>query len=290
MANVSRRGVAAADALHEGGPRGVLLIHDLGGTPAEFAFVAAGLSRAGFTVCCPLLYGHGGSLALLGATTWRDWYRTAREAHAQIARRCGSVVVCGLGAGALLALELAIEHPGEAHGVALLAPMFWPDGWAVPWHAQALRLVPSKRLANQFRLDMTTPFGIKDDALRKAAVEAHAQKDRPSEDVLGCPGGALLEIRWLAAEVSPRLSGVTQPCLIVHAREDDRSRLATSQFLQTRLGGIVDLIVLEDSYHLVTMDRQRDMVLERLQAFAAGLPLDDPGGRPSPDMSGASAG
>ena len=38
------------------------------------------------------------------------------------------------------------------------------------------------------------------------------------------------------------------------------------------MGGVVDLIVLDDSYHLVTQDRQRALVLERVLEFADALP------------------
>ena len=103
-------------------------------------------------------------------------------------------------------------------------------------------------------------------------LDALAKDGRPRDDVLGRSGGALLEVKWLARDVSERLAEVKQPCLIFHPRHDDRSALSASQTLQQRLGGVVDLIVLDDSYHLVTQDRQRALVLERVLEFADGLP------------------
>ena len=67
--------------LLSGGRVGVLLVHGLGGTPAELRFVAQALNRAGYTVYCPLLVGHGGSEELLNTTTWTDWYKSVEEAH-----------------------------------------------------------------------------------------------------------------------------------------------------------------------------------------------------------------
>lgn len=265
-------GVAIADILFEGGRFGFLLIHRLGGVPTDVGYVADGLARAGYTVSCPLLYGHGGSRALLAATTWRQWYDTVREAHAALAERCDTIVVGGLGVGALLALELAAEQPERVDGLALFAPTFWPNGWAMPWYGNALKLVGSKRLANLIRFDERPPFGIKDDALRREMLACHARDGRSMEDVLGRSGGALLEVKWLASHVTPRLHQVRQPCLIFHPRHDDRSALSASQSLQHRLGGVVDLIVLDDSYHLVTSDRQRELVLERVLEFAVALP------------------
>ena len=272
QARSQKCGVEIADVLHEGGRFGFLLVHRLGGSPADVGYVADGLAAAGYTVSCPLLYGHGGSRILLSATTWQHWYGTVREAHEALARRCNMIVAGGLGVGALLALELAAERAGEVDGLALFAPTLWPNGWAMPWYGNALRLMGSKRLANLIRLDERPPYGIKDDALRGAMLAAQARDGRLPDDVLGRPGGALLEVKWLAQHVLPQLGKVTQPCLIFHPRHDDRSPLSASQGLQRRLGGVVDLIVLDDSYHLVTLDRQRALVLERVLEFAGALP------------------
>ncbi len=59
----------------KGGKVGVLLIHGLCGTPAEMRFVAMGLGRAGYTVHCPQLAGHGGSRQDIVKTGWQDWYK-----------------------------------------------------------------------------------------------------------------------------------------------------------------------------------------------------------------------
>lgn len=282
MGSAQKCGVEIADVLHEGGRFGFLLIHRLGGSPADVGYITDGLARVGYTVSCPLLYGHGGSRALLAATTWRQWMMTVREALEALSKRCDTIVVGGLGVGALLALRTAAEAPDKVDGLALFAPTFWPNGWAMPWYGNALRAIGSKRLANMFRFDERPPFGIKDDALRDAMLASLARDGRPSTDVLGRSGGALLEVKWLAREVSARLAEVRQPCLIFHPRHDDRSSLSVSQDLQKHLGGVVDLIVLDDSYHLVTQDRQRPLVLERVLEFAETLPHLLEAGQPAP--------
>src|SRR5262245_10016072 len=168
MANHSKCCVAATDILRPGGRLGFLLMHRHGGTPAELAYVADELAAAGHTVACPLLYGHGGSRALLAATTWRDWYASVEEAHAELKARCDVVIAGGLSSGALLALHLAARHPDRVQGTVLFAPTIWPNGWAVPWYGGMLRLLDHKRLANFFRLDERAPYGIKDELLRRS--------------------------------------------------------------------------------------------------------------------------
>jgi carboxylesterase len=57
----------------------------------------------------------------------------------------------------------------------------------------------------------------------------------------------------------------------VHPRYDDIASLKNAQYLQTHLGGLVETVVLDDSYHMVTLDRQRQVVVERSLAFAGRI-------------------
>ena len=65
-----------------GGQVGVLLLHGLCGTPAEMRFVAMGLARAGYTVHCPQLAGHGSE----NGGRWQDWYLSAEPPSSSCAR------------------------------------------------------------------------------------------------------------------------------------------------------------------------------------------------------------
>ena len=60
-----------------------------------------------------------------------------------------------------------------------------------------------------------------------------------------------------------------QPALIVHPRDDDMASLKNAQYLQAHLGGLVDTLVLDDSYHMVTLDQQRHIVAERTGRFVS---------------------
>jgi len=61
-----------------GGRVGVLLIHGLGGTPVELRFVAQNLARAGYTVLCCQLAGHGGTPENCGAPPGASGMRASR--------------------------------------------------------------------------------------------------------------------------------------------------------------------------------------------------------------------
>jgi esterase/lipase len=56
-----------------------------------------------------------------------------------------------------------------------------------------------------------------------------------------------------------KVGHVREPTLIVHPRKDDRASLHNLDYLQTNLGGLSFSVILNDSYHLVTIDRQRQI-------------------------------
>jgi carboxylesterase len=229
-------------------------------------FIANGLARAGYTVHCPQLAGHCGSEDDIKATTWQDWYRSAEEGLAFLSGICDRVIVGGLSTGAVLALLLAARHPGKVAGLTLYSPTLWLNGRHIPWYARLFRLVTFRALANLFQFPAPLEFGIKDQRLRTFIKQALAAPGAPAVP-FSTPGIAVLERRRLVNAVLGRIGRIEVPVLILHPREDDYAHLSNAAYLQAKLGGAVDLTVLEDSYHLVTIDRQRGVVLERTLAF-----------------------
>jgi carboxylesterase len=257
--------------LFERGRTGALLLHGLGGTPVEMRFVALGLARAGITVSCPQLAGHSGSVEELKASTWQDWLASAEAALDRLRQRCDAVIVGGLSMGAVLALMLAAERKDGVDGVACYAPTLRLDGWGVPWYARLFDLVPHKSIGNWFDFAEREPYGVKDPRVRALVAAAIESGDSSKAGMLSVPGGAMLELRYLAKAVCRRAGEIRQPALLVHPREDDRANISNSFWLQRNLAGKVDMVVLDDSYHVVTVDRQRHIVADRTVALAQSV-------------------
>ncbi len=254
-----------------GSKTGFLLIHGLTGTPIELRYVANGLSRAGYTVSAPQLAGHCGTLEDLKATHWQDWYQSAEDALVELRKTCDLVIVGGLSMGAVIALKLAAEHPDTVDGATLFAPTFRFDGWSIPWYARLFDLVADRWTADRFLFTETEPHGIKNVKFREFVVNALNSDDTSEAGLAGTPGRSLMEFKYLTQAVNRVLGLIRQPTLILHPREDDRASLGNVSHLQKRLGGRVTTVVLEDCYHLITLDQQRDVVLEETLVFGAKL-------------------
>ena len=250
-----------------GGPTGVLLLHSLGGNPGELRFVAQGLARAGFTVYCPLLPGFGAGTDPTGLSSWKDWYAALEQAHDELKSRCDAVLVGGVSAGSMLVLKLASERPDDVHGLMLFSPTIWPNGWAVPKSLQLFKLIYYKWFAKLFRFNRRQPFGIKNKRIRELVIDSFT-KDYSMRDLLEVGGGMVWEFKSLVYHVRRCLAQIRQPAHIFHPREDDQSDIKNAFAVARGLAGPVEITVLDDSYHLITLDKQWSVVVERTVDFA----------------------
>ena len=254
-----------------GGRTGVLLIHGLGGTPTELSLFAKALNAAGHTVLCCQLAGHCGTEEDLLATNWRDWYASSETALARLQRTCDTVVVGGLSMGALLSLHLAADHCERVRATLLLGPTLFYDGWSIPWYSFLLRVAVWLPFGRNYRFPEQYPYGIKDERMREGVIRLMARRASEEVGLTHTPGRSLRELWRITSALKPKLPHIKSAALIVHAREDDISSLENAFYLQRRLGGRVETVVLEDSYHLVTVDRQRAIATAAAIRFLAEL-------------------
>ncbi len=253
---------------HAGGRIGFLLVHGLGGTPVELRFVAQGLARAGFTVYCCQLAGHCASVEDLRLSTWREWYASVEAAHDRLKPHCDVIIAGGLSMGGILAMHLAHNRPESVHGLALYAPTLWLNGWAMPWYARILRYVYPTPLKIEINLPENEPYGIKDERIRAFVVNSMLSTDSSAAGVFCTPLRSFANFNSLVSVVKRQLSKIKTPALIIHPRHDDIADIDNAYYLQRKLGGLVDMVVLDDSYHIITLDRQRSVVVDRSVEFA----------------------
>jgi carboxylesterase len=145
----------------------------------------------------------------------------------------------------------------------LYAPTLSVNGWAISWLFKLFHLVTDKRTARLFKFRLPKPYGIKDERVRNFALDAMRGEGATPADITVRGGGTVYEFFSLVRNVRPLLSMVKLHTLVFHPRHDDQSDIRNTMALQRRLGGMVEVSVLDDSYHLVTLDRQRGYVADR---------------------------
>ncbi|MGE3142187.1 MAG: alpha/beta hydrolase [Hyphomonadaceae bacterium] len=249
---------------------GVLLIHGLTGAPGEMKYLARKLNRAGFAINCPQLAGHGADLKTLLTTTWADWLDSLHQGVEALRKENDTISVAGICVGGALGLLLTEHHPDIA-AAAVYSMTFYYDGWNMKrwyvasahllWHVADLPLLRSLSFSEPY------PFGLKDEKLREAAAKPGANLIPGALDRL--PMGSMYQMHRLGAHLErmgPRLS---TPTLILHAQEDDMSDPRNAFRLRDALGGPTHVRLLKDSYHMIHVDKERDLVADLTGDFFA---------------------
>ena len=256
-----------------GNRNGVLLIHGLTGTPNEMRIIAKGLNQAGFTVYAMQLAGHCGDEADLCRTTWQDWYQSVQQAADFLKQHVDHLFVAGLSMGALLSLKLAADYPQLVKGVGVYGVTFTYDGWSMPfWAKQLFFLLTFLKKLHLFQKTSfieKPPYGLKDERIRATVAASRFSGDSAAAGLAGNPFPALAEMQWLAKKVRQQLPQVIAPCLIMHSGHDDIANINTNaRLVEKNVSGPTRFVVLDDSYHLITIDRQRrEVINESVQFF-----------------------
>jgi carboxylesterase len=237
-----------------GDARGALVLHGFTGNPQSMRGLALALADAGFTVEMPLLPGHGTDVADMVPTRWEDWSGAAEAAYLDLAARCDGVVVTGLSMGGSLSVWLAERHP-EIAGIAVVNPLVSAPADLLP-------------LVNEM-VDggMETMPGVGSDIALEGSVE------------LAYPEVPLLAAQSLfeaAAAIEADLGSVTCPVLLFSSPQDHVVPPANGDVLVAGVKGPLERIVLERSFHVATLDYDKDEIEARTVAFATSVLASSP--------------
>jgi carboxylesterase len=234
-----------------------LLIHGLSGTPYEMRYLGGRLASAGVRVLGVRLNGHAGAPEDLGATDHSNWYESAVDGFERLRQYGDPNVVVGLSMGAMLAARLAADQREAVAGLVMLAPAFF-----LPTATQiALRVMrPARAWGDSVYFRNGRGADIHDDAARSI---------HPGTRLM--PLGAALSLVDLSDRIRPRLREVVQPTMVIHSRRDHTCPYDRNVNLVMRHLGSTEkrAIALEESYHVITVDSEKDRVAQETLDFVA---------------------
>jgi carboxylesterase len=259
--------------------KGVMLIHGLTGAPQEMKSVGRVLHKRGFSLSGPMLAGHGGTEADLLKTDWRDWVDSAKQAYLDFAKEVDEVYVAGICAGGAIGLELCAEFP-QIRGAAVYSMLFEYDGWNMPkitLGAPVIQAVANLPLLRRLSFVQPHPYGFKDERLRGLAENAIQSLIPGALDRM--PLGCMYQLYRLARHVEKIGPDVKAPVLIAHAQEDDMANPRNAYRLQRALGGFSEVMMLQDSYHMIHVDRENARLGELTAGFFGGAVAAAPAAR-----------
>ncbi len=260
----------------EGGIGTVILVHGLTGTPQEMRGLGTSLNQQGYAVVCPRLANHGEPIEIWSKTPWEEFYRSVQETFRGIdaAGPSGPIFIAGLSMGALLGLLLAEEFPTRVAGVSCLSPTLFYDGWNTPWVRHLLPLAYVTPLRHFFYFKEESPYGIKNKAVRQRIHRYFDKAGLDDTDQVAkygypyFPVSLLCELHFLVKHLSKRLHHIKTPVQLIQAKDDDMTSVKNSQFIYDRIpSDVKELVLLYDSYHIITADQERDVVASKVGGF-----------------------
>ena len=222
----------AEPLLIAGGPIGVLVSHGFTGCTQSVRDWAQYLGAAGLTVSAPRLPGHGTTWQDMNTTRWEDWYGEVSRAFDELRSHCGTVFVMGLSMGGTLALRLAELRPDEVAGAVVVNASLATERKDAKLLPLLSKVIPSFP-------------GIGSD-IKKAGVTEQAYSKIPLKAAYS------LQRAWPVVRAD--LSLITCPVLAYRSRVDHVVEAVSGQALVRALGDRVEERILEDSYHVATLD------------------------------------
>lgn len=233
-------------AFRLGGRRiGCLLVHGLTSTPQSVRRLGEYMAAHGIDVEAVLLPGHGTSPEDLERTHWMDWYGEVRDGLRRLRPRCDALFVCGQSMGGALALRAAVHEPVD--GVISLAGFLYLRDWRVRFLPLMKRIVRWRKCIGNDIADPDSRDEVCYDRMSLQTVE---------------------ELVALGAAVRPEITEIEVPALIVQSRVDHVVPADTADFIYDHIASRdKELLRLEHSYHVVSMDYDADVVADRAVRF-----------------------
>jgi carboxylesterase len=223
----------------EGNETGILVSHGFTGTTQSVRPLGEALAGEGFTVAGPRLAGHGTTMEDHAKTTARGWISSIDEDLAWLEGRCERVFFAGLSMGGMFSLYFAGIRPDLIRGI-------------VPINACVFLNNPDlARIVFDPAAPPTVP-GVGSD------IKAEGIEELVYPEVPVPPLESFMAIMRVTDDLLP---AITCPALVLQCTEDHVVPPENGPHILERLGSQdKQLVWLENSYHVATLDYDKDRI------------------------------
>jgi carboxylesterase len=230
------------------GKKGCLLLHGFTSCPFELRLLGDHLQNEGFSISIPLLPGHGTSLRDLKAQSWMDWYEAAKMALFELRKTCQTVFVIGLSMGGSIALHLSAHY--EVDGIVALAPGLY--------------------LKNKFSFLSHVLYPFYPYSKKWFGPDIKADVETITYDKI--PVKSLSELLRMFKHLRDDLTDINAPLLIIYAKQDHVINGKSAQEIYKKVSSKNKRILgLNDSYHIITLDVEKEQVFRETLNFLKEL-------------------
>ncbi|WP_313385649.1 alpha/beta hydrolase [Chishuiella sp.] len=233
---------AEAEFLKGSNDIGVLVIHGFTGTTQSMRLVANALHKNGFTVNMPRLKGHGTTPEDMESCTYNDWKKSVSDAYDELKPFVKEIFVLGLSMGGTLTLYSAINFP-------IKGAIIINGAVDVTFMEEIYKNLDSPRFID----------GIGSDIKKEGVIELAYEKT---------PKKSVKEIVNFTNEIRKELNKIVCPILIFSSTEDHVVPPVNAKYIYNHVSSqSKELIELENSYHVATLDNDLDIIVSKTLEF-----------------------
>ena len=245
----------------------VLILHGLCGSPLEMGSIPRVLEQQGYAVSVLEIEGYSAStLTSSFSPRWEEWCDAVDAEITRLQHTHATVSVCGLSMGATLGLAAAIRR-SDILALVALSPVLRYDGWSVPWYA-ALLAIPYALGIRNWSYKEREPYGLRNLEMRRRVAKALAQEGVSEIGAAAIPARQLAMAKLMMAYVRDHLQHVHCRLAVIHAIDDETAAPRNAELILKNVSSEVrKAIWLGDSYHIITFDNEREVVLNAAIRF-----------------------
>ena len=230
----------------KGNEIGLLISHGFMGTPQSVRFIGEQLANLGYTILAPRLSGHGTDYYDLEKCHYDDWFASLENGYQKLKKYCTDIFIIGQSMGGTLSLWLAKKNP-EIAGIMLInAALTIPS-------LEHLQNLSSPRYIDEDHPD------IKDQSVYEITYKK-------------APIHAIHELQKLMDRTPAILKSIKCPILGIKSAIDHVVPPQNTDFILANIESKnKQLIVLENSYHVASMDFDKMTIVNSCHQFVQDL-------------------
>jgi carboxylesterase len=242
----------------------VIFLPGLCGSPLEMGSIPKLIHGQGHTVCFPRIDGY---YAMTGLSNYQDWLDSLDRAVELLRVDHEEISIVGLSMGATLALTYASRYPNKCRSVVALAPVFAYDGWNVPWYSPLLFLMINLGMRS-WSLKESDPFGLKNTEIRRRVEKQVRMQEVTEVGSSALSAEHLYQGLKLISYAKKGMEDLLIDTLIISAIDDDVVSPHSAEWVYSTIkSSVKKLIWLGNSYHIITLDNEREIVTNETAEF-----------------------
>ncbi|QWI72888.1 carboxylesterase [Bacillus mycoides] len=233
----------------EGGDRAVLLLHGFTGNSADVRMLGRFLEKKGYTCHAPIYKGHGVPPEELVHTGPEDWWKDVMNAYQHLKDQgYEKIAAVGLSLGGVFSLKLAYTLP-ILGVVPMCAPMY----------------IKSEKIMYQGILAYAREY-------KKREQKSPERIEQEMFEFKQTPMNTLKALQELIRDVRNNVDMIYAPTFVVQARHDEMINTDSANIIYNGVESTLkDIKWYEDSTHVITLDKERDVLHEDVYNFLEQL-------------------